>query len=193
MTRNLSYRVSSDLKAAGHDAVHVSEIGLASTDDEIILARAKAEERVLVSAISTSCSFFSPQGIPPFASPGPRPREHALGGTGEAHSGRAFGRAGRDADRRGDRDAHARSGEGAHSPPPRGRTLIHLGRRRHHAPGPPTPPESPGCDRPVTVGYAPPCRTPSGPWKGRAVAGRWPPSACGADPDDICRPGTRPA
>lgn len=46
---NLSYRVSSHLKAAGHDAVHVSEIGLTSTDDEVILARARAEDRILVS------------------------------------------------------------------------------------------------------------------------------------------------
>ncbi|WP_026875367.1 DUF5615 family PIN-like protein [Jiangella gansuensis] len=33
----------------GHDAVHVSEIGLASTDDSIIVARAAADDRTVVS------------------------------------------------------------------------------------------------------------------------------------------------
>jgi predicted nuclease of predicted toxin-antitoxin system len=49
LDENVSYRVASHLKAAGHDAVHVSEIGLTSTDDVIILARARVEERILVS------------------------------------------------------------------------------------------------------------------------------------------------
>jgi predicted nuclease of predicted toxin-antitoxin system len=49
LDENVSYRVASHLKAAGHDAVHVSEIGLTSTDDLVILARARDEGRVLVS------------------------------------------------------------------------------------------------------------------------------------------------
>ena len=49
LDENVSYRVASHLKAAGHDAVHVSEIGLTSTDDLVILARARDENRVLVS------------------------------------------------------------------------------------------------------------------------------------------------
>lgn len=49
LDENVSYRVASHLKAAGHDAVHVSEIGLTSTDDLVILARARDEDRVLVS------------------------------------------------------------------------------------------------------------------------------------------------
>ena len=49
LDENVSYRIASHLKAAGHDAVHVSEIGLASTDDAVILARAREESRVLVS------------------------------------------------------------------------------------------------------------------------------------------------
>lgn len=49
LDENVSYRVTSRLKAAGHDAVHVSEIGLTSTDDLVILARARDEDRVLVS------------------------------------------------------------------------------------------------------------------------------------------------
>jgi len=33
LDENVSYRVAAHLKAAGHDAVHVGEIGLTSTDD----------------------------------------------------------------------------------------------------------------------------------------------------------------
>ncbi len=49
LDENVSYRVASHLKAAGHDAAHVGEIGLTSTDDLVILARARDEGRVLVS------------------------------------------------------------------------------------------------------------------------------------------------
>ncbi len=48
LDENVSYRVAGHLKAAGHEAVHVSEIGLTSTDDAIILARAQADNWVLV-------------------------------------------------------------------------------------------------------------------------------------------------
>ena len=50
LDENVSYRVCAHPKAAGHDAVHVGEIGLASTDDQVILERARGEERILVSA-----------------------------------------------------------------------------------------------------------------------------------------------
>lgn len=46
---NVSHRICPALVAAGHDAVHVSEIGLASTADEMIVARAVSEDRVVVS------------------------------------------------------------------------------------------------------------------------------------------------
>ncbi len=49
LDENVSYRVASHLKAAGHDAVHVSEIGLTSADDLVILARARDEGRMLIS------------------------------------------------------------------------------------------------------------------------------------------------
>ena len=48
LDENVSFRVCASLKAAGHDAVHVGEIGLTSTDDLVILARAHDEDRVLV-------------------------------------------------------------------------------------------------------------------------------------------------
>jgi predicted nuclease of predicted toxin-antitoxin system len=49
LDENVSYRVASHLKAAGHDAVHVGEIALTSTDDAVILVRARDDGRVLVS------------------------------------------------------------------------------------------------------------------------------------------------
>jgi predicted nuclease of predicted toxin-antitoxin system len=48
LDENVSYRVCAHLKAVGHDAVHVGEIGLTSTDDLVILERARDEDRVLV-------------------------------------------------------------------------------------------------------------------------------------------------
>jgi predicted nuclease of predicted toxin-antitoxin system len=48
LDENVSYRVAGHLKAAGHEAVHVSEIGLTSTDDAVILSRAQDDGCVLV-------------------------------------------------------------------------------------------------------------------------------------------------
>ncbi len=50
LDENVSYRVAGHLKAAGHEAVHVGEIGLTSTDDAIILSCAKDDRWVLVTA-----------------------------------------------------------------------------------------------------------------------------------------------
>lgn len=49
LDENVSYRVCPHLKAVGHDAVHVAEIGLTSADDQVILGRARDQDRVLVS------------------------------------------------------------------------------------------------------------------------------------------------
>jgi predicted nuclease of predicted toxin-antitoxin system len=46
----LSPFISEQLKVRGHDAVHVRELGLQAADDRTIVARAAAEERILVSA-----------------------------------------------------------------------------------------------------------------------------------------------
>ena len=43
LDENVSHRVCPHLKAAGHDAVHVAEIGLTSADDQVILGRARRE------------------------------------------------------------------------------------------------------------------------------------------------------
>lgn len=46
----LAPRVALDLCAAGHDAVHTRDIGLARADDEVVFDRAGDEDRVIVSA-----------------------------------------------------------------------------------------------------------------------------------------------
>ena len=46
----LSPQVAAKLTAMGHDAIHVRDIGIASSSDEVIFLRAAAEGRVLVSA-----------------------------------------------------------------------------------------------------------------------------------------------
>jgi predicted nuclease of predicted toxin-antitoxin system len=42
--------VAATLREAGHDAIHVRDLGLGAASDEEVFARAAAEERVLVSA-----------------------------------------------------------------------------------------------------------------------------------------------
>lgn len=46
---NLSPRVASLLASAGHDAVTVRDVGLASASDDDVLEHASSEERILVS------------------------------------------------------------------------------------------------------------------------------------------------
>jgi predicted nuclease of predicted toxin-antitoxin system len=46
---NLSHRVCLPLNEAGHEAVHVDDLGLSSVDDQQILERAERERRVVIS------------------------------------------------------------------------------------------------------------------------------------------------
>jgi predicted nuclease of predicted toxin-antitoxin system len=56
---NLSPRVATALADAGHDVVHVFEIGLADASDQSILARAESEGRVIVSSDSDFGALLS--------------------------------------------------------------------------------------------------------------------------------------
>lgn len=47
---NLSPRVAGRLSAAGHDAVHVNDVGLGTAEDDVILQRAADAGEVIVSA-----------------------------------------------------------------------------------------------------------------------------------------------
>jgi predicted nuclease of predicted toxin-antitoxin system len=45
----LSPDVGADLRAAGHDAVHVRDLGLASATDDVIFTQAATEDRIVIS------------------------------------------------------------------------------------------------------------------------------------------------
>lgn len=48
--KNVSFRVCAHLAAAGHEAVHVDALSMATADDAEILRRARSDEAVIVSA-----------------------------------------------------------------------------------------------------------------------------------------------
>jgi predicted nuclease of predicted toxin-antitoxin system len=50
LDNNLSQRLAMGLREAGHDVVHVRDVDLGAADDETVLAFARAEARVLISA-----------------------------------------------------------------------------------------------------------------------------------------------
>jgi predicted nuclease of predicted toxin-antitoxin system len=50
LDNNLSPSLVEGLRHAGHDVTHVRDIGLAAADDSTVLALAREERRVLVSA-----------------------------------------------------------------------------------------------------------------------------------------------
>ncbi len=75
---NLSVRVAAVLRGAGHDAVHVTAVGLGSTNDEVILRAAADDGSTIVTADADfgtllalrgahrpSYSCFAPQTISP--------------------------------------------------------------------------------------------------------------------------------
>jgi len=47
---NLSPLLADALKAAGHDAVHLRDLGMQAATDDVVLEHARADERILVSA-----------------------------------------------------------------------------------------------------------------------------------------------
>jgi predicted nuclease of predicted toxin-antitoxin system len=50
LDENLSPLLAEALTAAGHDSVHVRDLGLLTAADRVVLERAKTESRVLISA-----------------------------------------------------------------------------------------------------------------------------------------------
>jgi predicted nuclease of predicted toxin-antitoxin system len=48
--QGLSPEVARELRAGGHDALHVTEVGLQSAADRLIFARATAESRILLTS-----------------------------------------------------------------------------------------------------------------------------------------------
>jgi predicted nuclease of predicted toxin-antitoxin system len=46
----LSPQISEQLKARGYDSVHVRDLGLQAAEDNVVIARAAAEDRILLSA-----------------------------------------------------------------------------------------------------------------------------------------------
>lgn len=50
LDENLSYRIVAQLEEAGHDALHVSSVGLDDTDDDVIFPWADREDRVVITA-----------------------------------------------------------------------------------------------------------------------------------------------
>lgn len=44
----MSWRVARDLRAHGHDAIHIADLGLAAADDRVVYVRAVSENRTLL-------------------------------------------------------------------------------------------------------------------------------------------------
>jgi len=57
LDNNLSPRLGTLLAEAGHDVVHVRDVGLAQAPDDAVLARAEGEDRILNSLIDVEADL----------------------------------------------------------------------------------------------------------------------------------------
>jgi predicted nuclease of predicted toxin-antitoxin system len=64
----LSFHMAEQLHTAGHDAIHVRDVGLATAEDNVILAYAARDDRILVSADTDFGALlaFWPENKPSF-------------------------------------------------------------------------------------------------------------------------------
>jgi predicted nuclease of predicted toxin-antitoxin system len=62
---NLSPLLADALKAAGHDAVHLLDLRMQAATDHVVLERAKADERILVSADTDFGGLLARSGASP--------------------------------------------------------------------------------------------------------------------------------
>ncbi|MFO8075758.1 MAG: DUF5615 family PIN-like protein [Egibacteraceae bacterium] len=81
LDENLSPRVVTMLREAGHDAAHVTQVGLGNTDDAEILAAAAGQDRTVVTADTDVGALLTARGTssPAGSRPGPPPRASARG------------------------------------------------------------------------------------------------------------------
>ena len=60
---SLSPTLAERLREAGHDSVHVRRYGIHKADDEVVIARAIQEDRVLVSADTDFTAVLAPRQV----------------------------------------------------------------------------------------------------------------------------------